>query len=122
MKILNLIIKQVYFDQIIVGIKKQEFREIKPTTEKKYIQLDDEGYAITDENGNCIPVKYDAIQFYVGYKKDRDSALVEIKNTHTEVFVDENDEPLSYTLENGDEYWVEQVVYDLGKILEKHIK
>ncbi len=34
MKTLNLIIKQVYFDQIINGTKTQEFREVKPTTIK----------------------------------------------------------------------------------------
>ena len=122
MKVLNLIIKQVFFDQIIAGKKKQEFREIKPTTEKKYIQLDDEGYALLDENDNCIPINYDAIRFYVGYKPDRDSALVEVTGAHTEVIVDENNQPLMYFLDNGTEYWVEQIVYNLGKILEKNTK
>ena len=92
MKILNLIIKQKYFDAILAGRKVQEFREIRPTTEKKYIKLDEEGYAIEDEKGNCVPLKYDAIRFYVGYNKDRDSALVEVVGAHTEVFVDENNE------------------------------
>ena len=40
MKILNLIIKQKYFDAIMQGSKVQEFREIRPTTVKKYIQID----------------------------------------------------------------------------------
>ena len=122
MKILNLIIKQVFFDQIIAGTKKQEFREIKPTTEKKYIQIDDEGYAVEDENGNCIPIHYDAIRFFVGYKPDRDSALIEVKDAYTEVMVDENDQPLMYFLDDGTEYWVEQIVYNLGKVLEKSTK
>lgn len=30
MKTLNLIIKQCFFDEIIKGTKKQEFREVKP--------------------------------------------------------------------------------------------
>lgn len=117
MKILTLIIKQCYFDEIIAGTKKQEFREIKPTTSKKYIEEDEEGYAILDENENCIPLKYDAIRFYVGYNKDRDSALVKIVDAHTEVFVDENDQPIVYEYK-GEEYWAEQIVYDLGEILE----
>jgi hypothetical protein len=58
MKILNLIIKQFYFDEIIAGRKTQEFREIKPTTEKKYIEIDEEGYAVEDESGNAVPIKY----------------------------------------------------------------
>ena len=122
MKVLNLIIKQVFFDQIIAGTKKQEFREIKPTTEKKYIQIDDEGYPLLDENENCIPIHYDAIRFYVGYKPDRDSALVEVKDAYTEVIVDENDQPLMYILDDGTEYWIEQIVYNLGKVLEKSTK
>lgn len=123
MKILNLIIKQVFFDQIIEGTKKQEFREVRPTTIKKLLQLDEEGYEVEDEHGNAQPIKYDAIQFYVGYNKDRDSALVEVVGAHCEIFVDDNGEPITY--EHGRDkdgnplVWVaEQVVYDLGKVLE----
>ena len=70
---------------------------------------------------NCIPVKYDAIRFYVGYNKDRDTALVEVVGAHTEVFVDDDGNPISYDYK-GDEYWAEQVVYDLGKVLEHNIR
>ena len=121
MKILTLIIKQKYFDAILAGRKVQEFREIRPQTEKKYVELDEEGYAVEVEDGNCVPVKYDAIRFYVGYNKERDTALVEVVGAHTEVFVDENNEPIKYEY-NGEEYWAEQVVYDLGKILEHNIR
>lgn len=117
MKILTLIIKQCFFDEIIAGTKKQEFREIKPTTEKKYVEIGEDGYAVEDEYGNCVPVKYDAIRFYVGYNKDRDSALVEVVDAYTEVFVDENDQPIVYDYK-GEEYWAAQIVYNLGKILE----
>ena len=122
MKILNLIIKQVYLEQIIAGTKRQEFREIKPTTEKKYIELDAEGYAIENEYGNSIPIHYDAIRFFVGYNKERDSALIEVVDAHTEIVVDENGQPISYFLEDGEEYFMEQIVYDLGKVLQKNIK
>ena len=126
MKILNLIIKQVYFDAIIRGEKTQEFREVKPTTIKKLLQLDEEGFEVIDEHGNSQPIHYDAIRFYVGYNKDRDSALVEVKDAHCEIFVDENDEPIEWEVINPKtgktEYWcAEQVVYDLGKVLEKDI-
>ena len=44
MEILTLIIKQKFFDEILSGNKTQEFREIRPTTQKKYIQHDADGY------------------------------------------------------------------------------
>lgn len=127
MKILNLIIKQKYFDAILAGRKVQEFREVRPTTVKKYIQLDADGFEVEDENANAVPVDYDAIRFYVGYSSDRDSALVEVLGAHSEVFVDENDEPITYeygTDKDGNplEWVAEQVVYDLGRILEHNIR
>lgn len=127
LKVLNLIIKQVYFDQILSGKKKQEFREIRPQNERKYVLIDDEGYAEEDEVGNCIPVKYDAIRFFVGYNKDRDTALVKVKSSHTEIFVDDEGKAITYECgkdENGEPilYFAEQIVYDLGEVLSKDIK
>ena len=127
MKVLNLIIKQKYFDSILCGKKVQEFREVKPTTIAKLLQLDEEGFEVTDENGNAQPIEYDAIRFYVGYNKDRDSALVEVKSAYCEIFVDDKDEPIQFEVMNTQkgrvEWWVaEQVVYNLGKILETDIK
>lgn len=88
MEILTLIIKQKYFDEILAGTKTQEFREIRPNTQKKYCELDEEGYC-KEEDGILIPRKYDAIRFYVGYNKDRASALVEVKDARIELFEDE---------------------------------
>lgn len=127
MRVLNLIIKQKYFNSIMCGQKVQEFREVKPTTIKKLLKLDDEGYEILDEHGNSQPIEYDAIRFFVGYNKDRDSALVEVKDAYTEIFVDDKDEPIEFEVLNEQtgkvEYWVaQQVVYNLGKILETDIK
>jgi len=124
MKILNLIIKQDYFDLIMQGRKVQEFREVRPTTIKKLLQLDEDGYEIEDENGNAVPINYDAIQFFVGYNKDRDTALVEVKSAYCEIFTNEDGTPITY--EHGRDkktgeplLWVaEQVVFNLGKILE----
>lgn len=50
MKILYLPIKQVYYDAIMAGRKVQEFREVRPTTIKKLLQLDKDGYEIEDED------------------------------------------------------------------------
>jgi len=97
---LYLPIKQVYFDQIIAGTKKEEYRDITPNTYKKYL--------VTDEQGNLFVSDYytDAdLDFYgsdllmackdgqfpfvfkeeieylnlaVGYNKVRDTATVEV--------------------------------------------
>lgn len=127
MKELQLIIKQKYFDEIIAGIKKQEFREIRPTTSKKYINYLCGGkeYSNPDElpDGDVVeikPINYDAIRFYVGYNKDRASALVEVTGATVEFFVDENGEDIVYEYK-GEEYLAAQMVYDLGKIIEKNV-
>lgn len=115
-KVVTFILKQKYFDAIMAGRKVQEFREVRPSTYNKLIQHDSEGFDIEDEYGNALPVHYDAILFYVGYNKDRDSALVEVKDAHTEVFVDENNEVIEFEVDGG--YWqASQVVYDLGRII-----
>jgi hypothetical protein len=115
MKTLKLIITQKYFDQIVAGTKKKEYREVKPTTIKRLLQLDSEGFEVEDNKGNAIPIKYNRIQFYVGYHKDRDTCIVEVKDSHCELLTDETDEPIYY--EHGGLTWVkEQVVYNLGRI------
>lgn len=119
MEILTLIIKQKFFDEILSGEKKQEFREIRPNTQKKYCQLDEEGFC-KEVDGVLQPRHYDAIQFYVGYAKDRASALVEVKDARIELFEDENHNLIEYT-HQGETYLAAQVVYDLGKVINKHV-
>lgn len=121
MKVLNLIIKQIYFDAILAGEKKQEFREIRPSSEAKYCELDEEGFAKFDEEkGLFVPKQYDAIRFFVGYKKDRASALVKVEGARIELFVDDKGEFIELE-QNGESYYASQVVYDLGEILEKNV-
>lgn len=110
MKILQLIIKQKYFDQIVAGTKKTETREVIPTTEKKYVILDKDR-SITDI------IQYDAIRFFVGYNKDRATVLVEVKDAHLEEVHDENDQPIFYD-HKGEENMMIDIVYELGEVLE----
>lgn len=117
MKILNLIIKGEYFDKIIKGEKKQEFREIRPTTTSKYCEVDNDGSVIL-KDGIIIPRKYDAIQFFVGYNKDRECALVEVKSAEIELFVDDDGNFIEYEYK-GEIHLAAQVVYNLGNII-KH--
>ena len=111
MKTLTLIIKQCFFDEIIKGTKKQEFREVKPTTFKRLVQLDEDGYELEDENGNAIPIHYDALQLYVGYAKNRASALVEVKSAYCEIITNEKGE--RYNIPN--QRYVEQGLFELKK-------
>ena len=91
MKVLTLNIKKVYFDEIMSGKKKIEYRELKQTTLNKYTYLD-------ESDGKRYLRRYDALRLFVGYHKDRESALVQVTDT---------------TYDNG------IVEYHLGLILER---
>ena len=71
MKVLTLNIKKIYFDEIINGTKKIEYRELKQTTLNKYTYLD-------ESDGKRYLRRYDALRLFVGYNKDRESALVQV--------------------------------------------
>ena len=91
---LYLPIKQVYFDAIINGSKKVEYREVKSTTAKRYLQYEGEkpklnadctepelDYYLDDFNGGqfpFMPKKYKYLALAVGYSKNRDTALVKV--------------------------------------------
>ena len=105
---LYLIIKQSHFDAILNGTKKQEYREIKDTTYKKYLdtwrneeeviiyfdknKISEEEYQkhpndpMVYNNGvyPYIPIPYKFIDFAVGYNKERDSMLVAIEDIQFE--------------------------------------
>lgn len=112
MKEIELRLKEKYFNAVLEGRKVQEFREIRPNNEKKFIELDGE-YAVEDENGNCVPVKYDVIKFVCGERWCR----VEVKEAWTELLVNESGDPIWYDY-YGERYYAERVVYNLGKILD----
>ena len=71
---LSLNIKKVFFDQIIKGEKKIEYRELKQTTLNKYTYID-------EADGKRYLRRYDALRLFVGYRKDRESALVQVLDT-----------------------------------------
>lgn len=118
MRTLKLSIKQKYLDAIKDGRKVQEFREVRPNNVKKFLQLDENGFELEDENANAIPVEYDAILFTS--KETGDTALVEVKAARNEIMVDDKRNPIEY--EYGGQIWVvERVVYDLGRIIEHNV-
>lgn len=132
MRILNLIIKQKYFNEILSGKKTEEYREVRPTTFKKYLRyvVNDKEYDSLDDPDlkplgddfefDVVPIEYDALRLFVGYNRDRDSMLVKVNGTVLETFVDENDEPIYYE-HNGTEYIMSQIIYQLGEIIETDI-
>ena len=90
MKVLTLNIKKQFFDLIVKGEKKEEYRQLKQTTLNKYTYLD-------ETDGKRYLRRYDVLRLFVGYHKDRESAIVEVVDT---------------TYDNG------MVVYHLGRIIE----
>lgn len=56
------------------GAKKIEYRELKQTTLNKYTYLD-------ETDGKRYLRRYDALRLFVGYNKDRESALVQVTDT-----------------------------------------
>lgn len=126
---LYLPIKQVYFDEIIAGTKKAEYREVKEgITANRYLLKHENGnyvlnlevtepnkeYFIDDyNNGNFpfIPKQYKYLTLAVGYAKERDTAIVEV---------------IGYSFEphliraNRYAFWM--IVYHLGKVIEVHRK
>jgi len=122
---LYLPIKQIYFDQIIEGTKKEEYREIKEgITANRYLIKDektkyllnpevtvpDKEYFVDDyNNGNFpfLPKEYKFLALAVGYAKVRDTAVVCVQ--------DYSFKP-DLIRANLFAFW--QIVYHLGEIYE----
>lgn len=131
---LYLPIKQVYFDQIVAGTKKEEYREVKSgITADRYL-LKEKGayvlnpdavadlhdvtaddYYIDDYNNGKFPFKprpYKYLSLAVGYAKERDTALVEVVDFSFEptmIRYDREGKPFSC-------FWT--IVFHLGKVVE----
>ena len=126
---LYLPIKQVYFDQIIAGTKKCEYREIKEgITANRYLLKDDnknyipnpdvtqpdKKYYIDDYNSGNFPFQpkpYKYLALAVGYAKERDTAIVEVTGYSFEPHL---------IRVNLYAFWT--IVYHLGKVIEVHRK
>ncbi len=87
-----LVIKQIYFDEIMAGTKKIEYRELNPTNKKKFLVNDKKPYQIKD-------IRY--LNLAVGYAKERDCATVEVTG---------------FTIENN--YPYDTIDIHLGKVVE----
>ncbi|WP_343643981.1 ASCH domain-containing protein [Chryseobacterium sp.] len=115
MNTLTLQIKREFLDKILSGKKKEEFREIRPNNSKKYIEYFDPG---DGEGEDVRPKKFDRIQFFNGYAKDRPELVIEVKAAEIEYIIDKEGNFIEYE-ENGQSYLTAQMVYSLGKIISK---
>ena len=109
MEIIRLTTKQNTLDALKEGMIREYAREIRPNTQKKYCELDEEGY-VKDIDGVLQPRRYDVVQFTCGHE----SCAFRIEDTQIELFEDDNGELVTYT-ENNEEYIAAQVVYYLGE-------
>jgi len=129
MNILTLSIKQKYFDEILAGTKKQEFREVRPNTAKKYVNFmspSPNGKIYTnyedipeEETWDFAPVKYDALKLCTGaYKGKRPYMIVEVESAEAYLITDDNGEAIVIGEGTEDEYALASICYNLGKVLE----
>lgn len=109
MEILRLTTKPQTLEALRDGGIKEYAREIRPNTQKKYCQLDEDGYVV-DIDGVLQPRHYDVVQFSAGHE----SCTFKIEKAEIELFEDENHELVVYQ-EAGEEYIAAQVVYELGE-------
>lgn len=128
---LYLPIKQSYFDQIIEGTKKEEYREVKGgVTSSRYLQKDENGflvlnpevtekgreYFVDDYNDGkfpFLPKPYKFLSLAVGYARERDTALVEVTHiTHEPARILGNPPKIAWWLQ----------VFHLGEVVEVHRK
>jgi hypothetical protein len=75
MKILHLTIKRKYFEEISLGTKTEEYREVKNYWIKRLTNQNGNGSV----NGNSFYKQYDFICFKNGYQKNAKSVVVEFK-------------------------------------------
>lgn len=140
---LYLPIKQVYFDEIMAGTKKEEYREITDTTYKKYLACDKKGnvyynsdlfdgnepdnlgdiYCYNNGEYPYYPKDIYYLDLAVGYNKVRDTATVRVNDIS---FISSAD--MRFRVEDGQaipdmdgDYcrWI--IVFHLGDIVKKDI-
>lgn len=148
---LYLTIKQCYFDEIVAGTKDKEYREIKSTTFKKYLDCTPDGVPywaddlISEEdlingeiwvwNNGVYPFFPKESIYYlnlaVGYAKERDSMLIEVVDFSFEPALNAQGQPDRFSDPNNDGHAIDDpngnlctwmIVFHLGNIIELHRK
>lgn len=124
---LYLPIKQEFFDAIIKGTKRVEYREVKETTAKRYLYFDGKkprlntevtdptlDYYLDDFNGGkfpFVPKQFKYLNLAVGYSKNRDTAIVEVEKI---TFMPESIRAKMFC------FWIEE--FHISRVIEVHRK
>ena len=114
LEVLTLQIKRDSFKEILKGRQKTEHRFVYPRNAKQYLVEKENG------DGTCDVevVGYDALQLINGRKKDAPRLLVKVNGIKVIQMDDEKTgEPLTF-VDNGDTYYVTQMEYELGDVLQ----
>jgi hypothetical protein len=109
MEVIKLTTKPQTLEAIKAGLLKEYTREIRPNTQAKYCDLDEDGY-LREIDGVLQPRRYDVVQFACGHE----TYTCKIEDEWIELFEDENHELISY-VENGEEYLKAQIVFRIGE-------
>ena len=117
-KTLTLQITRPSFVAILNGEQKIEHRNVYPTNARQYVIIED---SVEEETGEeittVLPIHYDMLRLINGRRKDSPRLLIEIKDAEFVILTDDEGNDLTFE-ENGKEYYVCQVWYHLGKVLE----
>lgn len=131
MKTLTLNLKRQFFDEILAGTKTHEYRDLFPENNDRFIRcrLNGKDYKLNEipsedeEAGEItpVPIKFDAIKFLTGaYKGTRPYMIVEVLDAQIIIPKDGNGDPIVIYDEATDtEFYMAQIDYTLGKVLEK---
>ena len=114
LEVLTLQIKRGSFKEILKGRQKTEHRFVYPRNAKQYLVEKENG------DGTCDVevVGYDALQLINGRKKDAPRLLVKVNGIKVIQMDDEKTgEPLTF-VDNGENYYVTQMEYELGDVLQ----
>ena len=132
MNVLTLNIKQKYFDGIVSGTKRKEYREVMPFNFHKYGRItvphpggreyanwDDVPEEFSGSDWALTPVKYDALKLITGaYKGKRPYMIVGVESAEINILTDEDGNDIIIGEGTENEYYATQVCYNLGKIIE----
>jgi len=80
MKTLHLTLKKKWFDMILSGEKKEEYREVKPYWIDRISTEFSHSHDADGEEFDFKPKDYDQISFRNGYQKDAPEMTVEFKS------------------------------------------
>ena len=112
---MTLQIKRDSFKEILKGRQKTEHRFVYPRNAKQYLVEKDNG----DGTSDVQVVGYDALQLINGRQKEAPRLLVKVEGIKViQMDDEETGEPLTF-VDNGETYYVTQMEYELGEILQK---